>query len=81
MAWADDGSIVLDLVRHGESTANAAGIIDTHRPGTALDATGDAEATTVANSIIQRVRDQHRRGLRLAGAPDLSETAQPLVAD
>ena len=35
LAWADDGSIVLDLVRHGESTANSAGIIDTAPPGAA----------------------------------------------
>jgi hypothetical protein len=51
-AWADDGSIVLDLVRHGESTANASGIIDTVPPGTPLDSTGIAEANTVASSII-----------------------------
>ena len=43
LAWADDGSIVLDLVRHGESTANAAGIIDTAPPGADLDATGVAD--------------------------------------
>src|ERR1700722_4558687 len=36
LAWADDGSIVLDLVRHGESIDNAKGIIDTGPPGTAL---------------------------------------------
>ena len=29
MAWADDGSIVLDFVRHGESGDNDRGIIDT----------------------------------------------------
>ena len=52
LAWADDGSIVLDLVRHGESTSNLAGIIDTAPPGAALDPTGITEANTVANSII-----------------------------
>jgi hypothetical protein len=52
LAWADDGSIVLDLVRHGESTSNLAGIIDTAPPGAPLDATGMAEANTVASSII-----------------------------
>jgi len=52
LAWADDGSIVLDLVRHGESTANAAGIIDTAPPGADLDTTGVTEANTAANAIF-----------------------------
>ena len=51
MAWADDGSIVLDLVRHGESVDNAKGIIDTVPPGTPLDATGDGQATAIATAI------------------------------
>jgi hypothetical protein len=51
-AWADDdGSIVLDLVRHGQSVDNAAGIIDTQPPGTPLDATGMTEAQNVATAI------------------------------
>ncbi|MBV8179709.1 MAG: histidine phosphatase family protein [Mycobacterium sp.] len=51
MAWADDGSIVLDLVRHGESIDNAKGIIDTVPPGTGLDATGEGQATAIATAI------------------------------
>ena len=51
IAWADDGSIVLDLVRHGESIDNAKGIIDTVPPGTALDATGEGQATAIATAI------------------------------
>jgi Histidine phosphatase superfamily (branch 1) len=51
MAWADDGSIVLDLVRHGESIDNAKGIIDTVPPGTALDANGEGQATAIATAI------------------------------
>jgi hypothetical protein len=79
MAWADDGSIVLDLVRHGESTANFNGIIDTTPPGTPLDANGEAEASTVANSIISEY------GTNIAGVFDSQElrtyeTALPLVA-
>ena len=35
LAWADDESIIIDFVRHGESTANASGIIDTAPPGSA----------------------------------------------
>ncbi|MGB6515508.1 MAG: histidine phosphatase family protein [Mycobacterium sp.] len=81
LAWADDGSIVLDFVRHGQSLDNAAGIIDTQPPGTALtDPTGDQEASTVANSIISEY------GTNIAGVFDsqeirTQETAAPLVAE
>jgi hypothetical protein len=51
LAWADDGSIVLDLVRHGESIDNAKGIIDTMPPGTALDTTGEGQATAIATAL------------------------------
>jgi hypothetical protein len=51
MAWADDGSLVLDLIRHGESIDNAKGIIDTVPPGTALDATGEGQATAIATAL------------------------------
>jgi hypothetical protein len=51
LAWADDGSIILDFVRHGQSVDNAAGIIDTQPPGTELTPTGVDEATTVAQTI------------------------------
>jgi hypothetical protein len=51
LAWADDGSIILDFVRHGQSVDNAAGVIDTEPPGTVLTTTGQDEATTVAQAI------------------------------
>lgn len=51
LAWAD-GEIMLDLVRHGQSTANAAGIIDTVPPGTDLDAAGVHQADEIA-ALIQ----------------------------
>jgi hypothetical protein len=80
MAWADDESIVLDLVRHGQSVDNAAGIIDTEPPGTGLTTTGESEATTVANSITSEY------GTNIAGVYDsqelrTQETAAPLLAD
>ena len=80
LAWADDGSIVLDLVRHGQSVDNAAGIIDTAPPGTALTTTGQDEASTVANSIISEY------GTNIAGVYDsqelrTQETAAPLLAE
>jgi hypothetical protein len=80
LAWADDGSIVLDFVRHGQSIDNAAGIIDSQPPGTALTTTGEHEASTVANSIISEY------GTNIAGVFDsqelrTQETAGPLVAE
>jgi hypothetical protein len=81
LAWADDDtSIILDLVRHGESLDNAAGIIDTAPPGVALDATGETEATTVGTSIISEY------GSNIAGVYDsqelrTQETAVPLLND
>ena len=80
-AWADDDtSIILDLVRHGESVDNAAGIIDTEPPGTALDATGESQASAVATSIISEY------GTNIAGVYDsqelrTQETAAPLLTD
>jgi hypothetical protein len=79
IASADDESIVLDLVRHGQSVDNAAGIIDTEPPGTALTTTGETEASTVANSIVSEY------GTNIAGVFDsqelrTEETALPLVA-
>jgi Histidine phosphatase superfamily (branch 1) len=78
MAWADDESIVLDFVRHGESIDNKAGIIDTTAPGTALDATGEGQAGTVAQEI------QSAYGNNIVGLFDseelrTQETAVPLA--
>jgi hypothetical protein len=79
LAWADDGSIILDFVRHGQSLDNAAGIIDTEPPGTGLTTTtGETEASTVANSIISEY------GTNIAGVFDsqelrAQETAEPLA--
>jgi hypothetical protein len=78
LAWADDESIVIDFVRHGESIDNHAGIIDTTPPGTALDATGEGQASDVATAI------QNEYGTNIAGVFDsqelrTQETAQPLL--
>jgi Histidine phosphatase superfamily (branch 1) len=78
LAWADDESIVLDFVRHGESIDNHAGIIDTTPPGTALDTTGEGQASDVAAAI------QNEYGTNIAGVFDseelrAQETAQPLL--
>ncbi len=78
LASADDESIVLDFIRHGESIDNHAGIIDTAPPGTALDATGESQATDVAALL------QGEYGTNIAGVFDsyelrTQETAQPLL--
>src|SRR6202044_2444970 len=80
LAWADDGSIIIDFVRHGESIDNHAGIIDTTPPGTALDTTGFGQADTVATAI------QNEFGTNVAGVFDSEElrtqqTAMPLITE
>ncbi|MDM4138567.1 MULTISPECIES: histidine phosphatase family protein [Mycobacterium] len=46
-----DESIVIDLVRHGQSTANAASLIDTAPPGASLTALGQQQAQAVAGVL------------------------------
>ena len=80
LAWADDESIIIDFVRHAESIDNHAGIIDTTPPGTALDTTGEGQATDVATAI------QHEFGTNIAGVFDSEElrtqqTATPLITE
>jgi Histidine phosphatase superfamily (branch 1) len=80
LAWADDGSIIIDFVRHGESIDNNAGIIDTVPPGTALDATGESQASDVATAI------QNEYGTNFGGLFDsqelrTQETAAPLIQE
>jgi len=48
-AWADDGSIVLDFVRHGESGDMTA--INTMVPGPDLTATGEGQASDLAIAL------------------------------
>lgn len=49
-----DESIVIDLVRHGQSTANAAGIIDTAVPGAVLTQLGQQQAQTIASLLAAK---------------------------
>jgi hypothetical protein len=48
-AWADDGSIVLDFVRHGESGDMT--VIDTLVPGPDLTGPGEIQAQDVAGLL------------------------------
>lgn len=49
-----DESIEIDLVRHGQSVANAASVIDTAPPGTVLTALGQQQAQNVANVLAAK---------------------------
>ena len=75
LAWADDESIIIDFVRHAESIDNHAGIIDTTPPGTALDTTGEGQATDVATAI------QHEFGTNIAGVFDSERAQDPADGD
>jgi hypothetical protein len=44
-------TITLTLVRHGQSAANASGLIDTSVPGPELTARGSCQATLVAPQL------------------------------
>lgn len=78
LAWADGGSIVLDLVRHGETLSNLNGVIDTAPPGAPLDSTGVTEAQNVANSIYGEF-GKDIAGIYASEATRAQETATPLV--
>ncbi|MDT7763034.1 MAG: hypothetical protein QOC63_2454 [Mycobacterium sp.] len=78
LAWADDESIVLDLVRHGESFSNLNGIIDTVPPGAELDPTGITEANTAAGSIFDEF-DKNIAGVFTSEELRSVETAAPLA--
>lgn len=78
LARADDGTIVLDLVRHGETLSNLNGIIDTAPPGAPLDATGIAQANAVADSIYADF-DKDIAGVFASQAERTLQTATPLA--
>jgi hypothetical protein len=79
LARADDESIVLDLVRHGETLSNLNGIIDTAPPGADLDPTGVSEANTVAGSIFGDL-GKNIAGVFTSEEARSVETAAPLAS-
>lgn len=78
VAWADDASIVLDLVRHGETLSNLNGVIDTAPPGAPLDDTGIAQANAVAE-IIYGEYGKDIAGVFASEATRTLQTAEPLA--
>lgn len=70
-------SITLTFVRHAESQANAAGIIDTAVPGPGLTPEGQQEAQKVANDL----RGKDYDGIYASAMIRSQETAAPLAKD
>jgi histidine phosphatase superfamily protein (branch 1) len=78
LAWADDGSTVLDFVRHGQSIDNAAGIIDSQPPGSELDPMG----ITQANDVEQAIQAEYGNsiaGIYASQEIRTQDTAEPLA--
>lgn len=75
-AWAAQ-AITLTWVRHAQSTANAAGIIDTTVPGPGLTALGDTQAQAIAETL----KDGGYDGIWVSDMLRTQLTAAPLAAD
>jgi broad specificity phosphatase PhoE len=75
IAWADDGAIVLDFVRHGESGDMTA--INTMVPGPDLTDTGEQQASALATAL----HDSGIDGIWASTMVRSQETAAPLAHD
>ena len=71
---ADHHTIVLTLIRHGQSTANAAAVIDTTVPGPDLTPMGYGQALDVANQLKVNAYD----GIYASTMVRTQETAAPM---
>jgi broad specificity phosphatase PhoE len=81
VASADRGdtttaSLRLALVRHGQTTANAQGILDTRPPGQPLSEEGHRQAAELA----QRLADEPVVAVYASRALRAQQTAQPIAA-
>lgn len=68
-------TITLTLIRHAESEANAAGIIDTSVPGPPLTALGQQQASTLAHQL----ENPHFDGVYASELMRTQSTAQPIA--
>ncbi|WP_434085080.1 histidine phosphatase family protein [Mycobacterium paraterrae] len=74
LAGADDShSVTLTLVRHAESTANAAGVIDTSTPGPGLSSRGECQAAQAAGPLSAH----HYDGVYASNMIRTQQTAAP----
>lgn len=71
-AWAAE-AMTLTFVRHGESAANAAGVIDTSVPGPDLTDLGREQAVAVADKLAGNKYD----GVYASSMVRTQETADP----
>jgi broad specificity phosphatase PhoE len=71
---ADHHTIILTFVRHAQSEANAAGVIDTFVPGPDITPLGDGQAVAVANQLTTNRYD----GIYASTMVRTQETAAPL---
>jgi len=71
---ADHHTIILSLIRHAQSAANAAGVIDTSVPGPDITALGDGQAVAVASQLSTNRYD----GIYASTMVRTQETAVPL---
>jgi len=67
-------TITLTFIRHGESEANANGIIDTSVPGPSLTATGEQQASAVAD----RLKGNKYDGVYASEMVRTQQTAAPM---
>lgn len=70
-------SITLTFVRHAQSEANAAGMIDTDVPGPGLTEEGQGQAEQLARQLARN----HYDGVYASNMVRTQETAEPLAKD
>ncbi|MCV7217197.1 histidine phosphatase family protein [Mycobacterium crocinum] len=70
-----DRTITLTFIRHGESEANAAGVIDTSVPGPSLTPTGEQQAAAAAN----RLKSNGYDGVYASEMVRTQQTAAPMA--
>lgn len=75
-AWAAQ-TITLTWVRHAQSTANAAGIIDSTVPGPGLTDLGDVQAVAIAEALAPNAYD----GIYVSDMIRTQLTAAPMAAE
>lgn len=75
-AAADHHTIIITFIRHGESQANADGVIDTSVPGPDLTPLGQSQAQQVADDLSVN----HYDGIWASTIVRTQETAAPMSA-
>jgi len=74
-AWADDGSITLDFVRHAQAENNVPGLLDTQPPGQPLTDLGQSQA----QALVNQLGSENVQGIYASQFTEDSQTATPLA--